>query len=164
MNDRGRTLSANMKVPEGAPADVKQMIDSMQRGVQNFSAPLPDEPVGLGAKWEVRMVIEAGGLRLNQTATYTLKELSSDGYSADVSLKQSSGKQEMKLPNLPPGTTVEVQSMTGEGAGTLRAQLNHLVPTSKLELTSAMESIISSNGAQQPMKANYKVALDIHPK
>src|SRR4029077_18505413 len=50
-NDRGRVIAAKMNVPSTAPPDVKQMIDSMQRGMQNFCAPLPEEPVGLGAQW-----------------------------------------------------------------------------------------------------------------
>ena len=36
----------------------------MRQAIGQVSAPFPVEPVGLGAKWEVRMPIQAGGMKI----------------------------------------------------------------------------------------------------
>lgn len=164
LNDRGRTLSAKMNVPESAPADVRQILDGMQRSMQNVGAPMPDEPVGVGAVWEVQMDLELNGMQITQVATYTLKKLTSDSIDTDLTMKQSAKKQQMKLPNLPPGTSVELQSLDGHGSGSMTLSFDRLVPKSKLELVTVTDAVITTAGMEQPMKSSTSVVLGVRPK
>jgi hypothetical protein len=161
ITDRGRPLATKINLPATAAPQVTQLMKSMERSFQNVGAPLPAEEVGLGAQWEVTMAMEGGGIRIKQTANYTLKQLLDDGFVADISLKQTADKQEMKVPNLPPGTTIELQQLTGEGSGTSETSLNQLIPSSKLTLSNTFEAIISSGGKMQPMKSTNTVSITV---
>jgi hypothetical protein len=164
VSDRGRTISAKINVPAMAPLEVKQMIESMQGSLQNMGAPLPEEAVGVGGKWEVKMTIAAGGMRIDQVATYTIRRLLEDGFLADVQVKQSAGRQEMKPPGLPPGAKIELQKLSGEGTGTMEVHLNRLTPNSKIELGNSVDAVIEFGGQTQAMKSSNTSTIAIRPK
>ena len=62
-------------MPPGADAQTRQLMDQMKDSFSSVAAPLPEEAVGPGARWEVKMPIKSQGMTIDQTATYELVSL-----------------------------------------------------------------------------------------
>ena len=96
----------------------------MSQSFESMTAPLPDEPIGLGARWEVITRVANGGADLVQDATYTLKARDGDKASLGVVVVQLAARDTVQAPGLPPGVTatgVEVPAKGGEVTLTLTA-------------------------------------------
>ncbi|MHC4537188.1 MAG: hypothetical protein ACYS6K_24845, partial [Planctomycetota bacterium] len=53
VTSRGFTKDNEIKLPAGIDPQMKQSIDNMKQSMNQMSAPLPEEPVGIGARWQV---------------------------------------------------------------------------------------------------------------
>jgi hypothetical protein len=162
VSGRGETKSADFKLPPGATEQANQAMDSMKSSVNQMSAPLPEEAVGVGAKWEVVSTIKNMGLNLKQTSVMTLKELSGTSMTLDAQVTQNAEKQDMKMPGMPPGLKVELVSLKSNGSGTVKAATDSLTPIdSTMNLQSDQEMTINQGGGApgQSMKQSIKMDL-----
>lgn len=78
LDDRGRILAAATSLPPGAESAVQPaQLDAM---TQELIDPLPEEPVGVGARWEVlRQTSDAMGFAVHGSNLLTLDEVLPDG-------------------------------------------------------------------------------------
>lgn len=145
VDDRGRTVSSKMNLPKGISHDSEQVLRSMEGCMEDFCNPLPAEPVGLGAQWEVLTSIKADGVPFKQTSTYTLAELTNDGYAADVSVAQAVDMQATKfsyttrvlgIPAVPSPTQRPTLSNVGSPDS-----LVYLVPGGQLMMTHRLPKV-----------------------
>ena len=79
MDDRGRILEAQTTLPPGAQAEVMQP-GQLDAATRDLIDPLPLEPVGVGATWEVaKSSSDAMGFAAHGATTITLAGVESDG-------------------------------------------------------------------------------------
>ena len=88
VDNRGFNQGASLTLPEDAPADAKEMFAGFEKSVNELSTPLPEEAVGVGAKWQVTQEVEANGMRITQTIEHELKELEGDEFSTTVTTRR----------------------------------------------------------------------------
>ncbi|MCA9531406.1 MAG: hypothetical protein KC543_14855 [Myxococcales bacterium] len=72
---RGRVRAGAYELPPTAPLAARQIFQRVQESLQHTLLVLPDAPVGLGARWEVRTDIGNAALPLKQVVTYTLRSV-----------------------------------------------------------------------------------------
>jgi hypothetical protein len=155
----GRSEGAELEIPEGLSPQLKQTLEGMTQSMDQMTAPLPEEAVGVGARWKVTMPMEMNGMKLTQIATYEILERDGDSVKFDIAIEQSAPKQEIQPPGLPPGTTVTLESLDTKSTGVIALQLTSLVPTSEMNLTT--ENVISAEG--QEFKTTIDAEVRIHP-
>jgi hypothetical protein len=80
-------------------------------------APLPAEPVGIGARWRVDTYLDSNGIHVKQSTTYTLRERDHDQVVLTYTAKQSVPKQRIEVPGLPAGAKVTNKSWRVTGRG-----------------------------------------------
>jgi hypothetical protein len=162
---RGVTKESTIDVPPGLDPQTRQTMDSMKQGLNQLSAPFPEEEVGQGAKWEVDTVITQNGLTLKQTATYTLGELGRNGGKATVAIAQKADRQQMNAPGLPPGATIQLEEMTGSGEGEAQLDLTRLTPPSaSMQSKGNMRATIEMGTQKQPMTMAMEMDLKVEGK
>jgi hypothetical protein len=159
VTSRGFTQDAEIKIPPGVNPQIRQSIDNMKQSMNQMSAPLPEEPVGRGARWQVTMPVETPAMKLKQVATYTLSEIQGDKVKLDVTIKQSAPPQEIATPGAAPGTKTSLESLKSSGEATIEIQMTKLVPTSNLNMTSTY--VISVNN--QKIKTTMQLGMKMHP-
>ena len=159
VTSRGFTKDAEIKPPPGIEPQIRQSMDEMKKSMNQMSAPLPEEPVGGGARWQVTMPVETPGMKLTQIATYTLSEIQGDKVKFDVAIKQSAPPQEIDTPGAAPGVKVSLESLKSSGKGTVELQMTNLVPTSNINMTTT--SVVSANN--QKIKTTMRIWMKIHP-
>jgi hypothetical protein len=163
MSSRGEMIQSDIKLPAGANPMSRQMMDNMKQSMNQLSAPLPTEPVGKGAKWDVVTSVGNMGMKIDQTATMTLTEVSLPSYTLDFVIKQKADKQEVKMPGVPAGISVELVSHTSDGTGQTRTSTESLLPLdSKMTMTSEQVMNVSPPGeAQQTMTQGLKMEVSM---
>ncbi|MHC4631269.1 MAG: DUF6263 family protein [Planctomycetota bacterium] len=160
VTSRGFTKDVEIKPHPGIDPQTRQSIDEMKQSMNQMSAPLPEEPVGRGAHWQVTMPVETPTMTLTQIATYTLSEIQGDKVKLDITIKQSAPPQEIDTPGAAPGVKVSLESFNSSGTGTVELQMTNLVPTSNLNMTTT--SVASANN--QRIKTTARFETKIHTK
>lgn len=162
LDNRGALIDSTFDLTGADPAVAAQM-QSMQDSMQQMTVPLPEEAVGVGARWTVDTQVEASGMSVNQRATYELTALTETTATMSVTLTQSAGSQPIEDPSLPPGMTVTLDSLETTGTGTMQLNFSRLVPTSSMTMSSSMSMSMSdpSGGTMPPMTIVNDMALTI---
>jgi hypothetical protein len=145
-----RGLSEQVSLDALPAADSKgatgQMVEQVRQTLRDVAAPLPEEEVGVGARWEKLSQLASRDARVTQTETFRLASIAGDsGSLADV-LAQTAPPQPLLSPGGEPGTPpARIESMLSSGDGTTRFVLSRLVPETKFQGTTTM---VVSSGAR----------------
>lgn len=163
ITDRGITIEGSFETGSQVDPQLQQLAASLEQSIQQLSAPLPVEAVGVGARWEVRTHIESNGVNLQQTARYELVELRGDRFKCKVTITQTAKAQQIQAPNLPPGAQMELVSMKGNGSGELDARLDRLTPVSNAAIASDMQMRMHAGGQAQKMGMRISMGMKVTP-
>ena len=159
VTSRGIFKDAQFTPPPGMDPKVSQFMETMKDSMNQMSAPLPENPVGVGAVWQMTTPIDTPVMKLSQVVTYTLTDVQGDTVKLDVAIEQSAPEQEIKAPGAPAGTEIVMDSLESSGVGTLEVHMTSLVPTSEMNMTTT--TAMTTGG--QKIKATMRMAIKIHP-
>lgn len=164
MDRRGVLLAAGIDIPPGVDAATTQILDSLKQSMTQATAPLPEEPVGLGARWSVASVITNNTMTLNQTAVFTLTELHDRRGLVTMQIAQHAPRQEVKAAGGPAGATSTLDSLTSDGTGSMRFDLVAVMPTAlELATTSevAMTTIPAGALPEDAVRTTMRMSLEM---
>jgi hypothetical protein len=161
VTNRGFTKSADFVVPADLNPQMKVVMKSMKQSMENISSPLPEEPVGVGAKWRVHQRIEMNGLKISQTSEFELKSVEEDRFNVDVTITQKAGEQEFSPPGLPAaGPKITLKSLESNGSGAFIYDSKSIMPAEgELNLVSKMKMSFAAGGQQQAIDNETVVDL-----
>lgn len=160
VDTRGFNWDARMDVHRDMTPTIQQMMDSASQSMDQVSAPLPEEPVGQGARWELQQTIEQNGVTLQQKTLFELTELDGTRGILTTRITQHAGRQPMAVPSVPAGTA-EMLSLDSTGSGRIYFDLDRLVPRSTLDMRSDYSLRITSNGAPQTIETHVDMRIEI---
>ena len=89
VSNRGITKKSDMKAPPNSNPQARQFIDQIKEAATGLNVELPEEAVGVGAKWEVKE--PAKGQTPEQTTSVELVSLEGDKLTAKISA-EAAGK------------------------------------------------------------------------
>ena len=154
---RGVCQRADMSLPAGANPQLGQAIEQMKQSLTTMAVPLPEEPLGPGARWEARTQTKSQGITVDQTATYELVSAEGDVLKIKSNATQHAANQKIESPSMP-GVKADLTKMNGSGSGEIMLNLAHVVPQ-KATMDSHLDMAMGMNlGAQ---KQNMGMKMDI---
>jgi hypothetical protein len=162
--DRGVSKSGGLDLNKIPDPNLRQTLGSVSGSLESMSMPLPEEAVGMGAKWEVRQAINAAGAQTFQRVECEVTSISASSVSLRLKVDQTTPPQSISNPQLPAGASMEIEKMGGTGTGTSTIQLGSLVPTSEIQSTNAASMVMSMGGQSQKMAVDTRVKVSIAPK
>jgi hypothetical protein len=152
--------AGDVQVPPNADATVRDMAGKMRESLMQFASPVPEEPVGVGATWEVTSHPSAGGLLLTQKAVQKLVARKGSQVQTRAVVKSFAGPQEMKSDKLPAGARMQAQSLQASGSGFANWGLDHLVPDrSETKVRSLLNATLTMAEESVPMKAEAEIEI-----
>jgi len=158
ISNRGFSRGAEMKVPAGANPQLRQLIEQMQDSFSRFTAPLPEEAVGPGARWEAKLPIKSQGMVLDQTDVYEVVSIEGERLTAKSTVTQRAANQAIDNPAMP-GMKAELTRMDGRGTGQVTSDLTRILPLEgSADLHSEMAMTVDAGGQKQAMT----MKMDIH--
>jgi hypothetical protein len=162
VSSRGLTKGMEFKVPPGADAQTRQVMDQMRESFSSMAAPLPEEAVGPGARWEVRMPIKSQGMVIDQTTTFELVSIEGEHVTTKRTFAQRAANQKIESPAMP-GLKVDVNKMIGTGTGQGMFDLGKLLPSEgTMDLHSETDMAMNMGGQKQAIstKLDLNVRLE----
>ena len=164
LSSRGIVKSADVKLPASVAPEMRAAAEQSKQTIGSMLVPLPEEPVGVGAKWQFSRTLAMQGLKLEQTGIYELVSVEEERLNVKAALTQSAGKQQMQSPMMP-GAKLDLLSLKGEGTGTFTADMAQVMPA---DATSDVRSELSmevGTGAQKmPMTTTTDVNMHLEAK
>lgn len=147
ISSRGVTRDLQMDTSGVSNPQLSQMMGSVKNSLSGLSMPLPEEPVGVGARWEVRQAMGSSGVTLFQKVGCELAAVDDRSATIAVTIDQTAPAQTMQNPSLPSGTAVSIESIAGSGNGTMKLAFDSLVPTSEMTSKSTMVMTMKAGAA-----------------
>ena len=159
MSDRGLNKMTEMKLPTGADPQLRQVMEQMKESFSQAGTPLPEEPIGPGAKWEVKRLLKSQGISIDQTTAYQLVSIEGERLTAKSTIIQSAANQKIQNPAMP-GLKFDLVKMSGNGAGETTIDLAQLLPA-KGTVDSHSELSMAMNTGAQKQTITMKMDLNL---
>lgn len=163
LTDRGINKSATVSVDAIADPNLRQILSAVSSFVESMSIAMPEEPVGVGAKWEVRQAQKAAGAQTFQRTECEL--VSVDAQGATIRVKSELTSPAQTIPNpLMPTSTVNVEKLTGTSTGTTTARFQSVIPSTDYAVTQSLAMAMDLGGQTQKMAVDTKIKVSIAAK
>jgi hypothetical protein len=161
---RGQTREAQLSARTGLDPYTQALVDNLKQSLRHLASPMPEEPIGVGARWELTIPIETPAMRLTQISTHTLRSLAGDRGRVEIYLVQEAPRQPLRGPHMPPGSVTVLESFASKGDGTLDFDLTRIVPTSSLNVASTLGTRIEQLGEPQRVKTTIRARVQTRGK
>ncbi len=158
ITDRGESLEAEFVLPPDAPPEMAQQMQSFSNSAENLAAPMPEEAVGVGARWSVYNRVNSSGFEIVQRADFVLQEIVEDRISLDVTIVQQPLVSNPQMDSMPPNMSMRMLSFDSAGEGRSVSDLGQLVPIASL-VEIAMDFAFAMEGEGQSMEARMKMDM-----
>ncbi|MEM1425725.1 MAG: hypothetical protein AAGF75_04125 [Cyanobacteria bacterium P01_H01_bin.130] len=158
-DNRGRVLNATVEAPDDLNPFLVQMLDSLSQSMKQVSAPLPEEAIGVGARWSITGSVTASGLTLEQTATYELVEREGDRFTVNMDVEQTAEPQTIGASS---AIAIELTDYSATGNGNLVMDVGYPLPIGGLiNLISTTE--LSPAQLDQNITSRAEVRMELAP-
>jgi hypothetical protein len=128
ITDRGVVLAGGYEIPEGLPDTVKALIEQYESQLQSVSPPLPEEALGVGARWRATTELDLGGIEARQTYDYTVESVSGPEVELSVRIRQIAKPQDFEPPGARKGDEYRLLSLKLRGKGSMTLDLTTPIP------------------------------------
>ncbi len=164
VSSRGLSKGFELKAQGGQDAQAAQIMDQMKDSFGNMSVDLPEEPVGIGGKWEVRMPIKSQGMTINQTAVYELVSIEGEQIKAKSTLTQAAANQKIRNPAMP-GMDMNLVKMNGAGTADMVYDLTRLWPAqASIKMRTDSSLGVNAGGQKQTMSTRTDLSVSLQSK
>lgn len=165
VTSRGLPKSTELKLPEKASREARETFANMRQSFQNFAAPLPEEPVGVGARWTaVTEVDVAGAMRVTQTMEYELAAFEKESVRLKVMAEQKAGEQEPGTMQAAEAAKPRLLGLKATGRGETSTDLREVAPgRSEMEMVSETRMSLVLQGERRTLLTRGRVRVKVEP-
>jgi hypothetical protein len=158
-SSRGVSKGVEFKAPADSNPQTRQFVDQMKEFYTQLAVPMPEEAIGAGAKWEVKMPIKTQGMTIDQTANYEVVSLEGESLTTKDIIAQQAANQKIQNPAMA-GMKVDLTKMTGKGTGQRTFALANLLPTAGTGVVHTEASMAMNMGGQK-QAMTMKMDVDV---
>jgi hypothetical protein len=153
-------------VADGQPRPGAHTRQEMLQILAESVVPLPEEPVGAGARWQVTMLMRRGAGVVNQVGTYELLAVERSGQAETwrirATIAQDGEHQAISAPELPSNVSAELLGLVWRAEGELVVSPHALTPRAgQLAIEYRVHSRLSSGAAQMDMLLETRGAIEL---
>lgn len=136
-----RGLAKEVTVDPGSSVEASgggQMAEQVLQTLRDVAAPLPDEEVGVGARWQKLSALDERDAHVTQTETFRLVDLQGDKGTLADTLAQTAPPQALRAPATSPSAHARMESMLASGEAKVRFDVTRLVAQTTFDGTTTM--------------------------
>jgi hypothetical protein len=160
VDDRGQVLAGDFNEQtkrSDVPVRLLRMIVNSRETLTRVR--LPEEKVGLGARWEARRQIKAYGFDIEQVNTYTLVDRVGDEIMLNVTVQQMALPQTIEFPE--EGILISVQSMSAQADGQIILDLDALESDASANGTAEDRLLIKTRDGAETIDINEEFEIQV---
>lgn len=135
INQRGLVEAVDIMPPAEVTTILHDMIEQVARGIRLASLPLPEGPVGKGAKWTITQPLQQRGANTEQTSTVELVGIDDSLLQAKVVYQTTAPDQTFELPGNPARAQYKLQQLGFEGQAEGTWEPGRFAPKNATETT-----------------------------
>jgi hypothetical protein len=136
----------------------------MKEAFAHVTLPLPEEAIGPGAKWEVKMPLESQGMKINQVATYELVSVEGDLLTVKSTVTQNASNQKVQSPVMP-ALKLDLKKMAGTGNAEVKVDLAQLmVSQGTIDSHTELSMEMDAGGQRQPVTDKTDLNVRVEAK
>jgi hypothetical protein len=158
VDDRGITRRADLVIPPQVSPRLVTLLGNIRTSL--ITVPLPEEAVGVGARWKVERLHQVGSIATTQTVVYSLLERKERMLRLGVTLQQTAAPQEVPFDD---GSIVQVEAYEVSGTGSMLMDLDAITPLGELRGTSDLRGMLKHGAATEPLQASGAVEIMVAP-
>jgi hypothetical protein len=158
VDSRGLTRRADVQIPQNIPARLGTLLGNIRTAL--ISVPLPEEAVGVGARWQVERLHEVAGIKTKQTVVYSLLERQDRVLRLGVTLQQSAAPQKVAFDS---ESALDVETYEVSGTGSMLMSLDAITPLSEVQANSDLRGIIRRGSQSEPLRIAGTGAVIVAP-
>jgi hypothetical protein len=133
LTPQGVLVDSSLNVPPGLDSSVSGVATQLGDQLRTRAIPLPDAPVGVGARWRATTDLSLSGIEARQVYEYTLKKRTGSKLEIEGKGTQTAGQQTVDLSGVVPGATADVTKYRTTVRGENTVQLTSAMPTAGQE-------------------------------
>ena len=158
-DDRGQLLGGRYNKNAGVPLRLWLDIENTLATIDFIV--LPEEDVGMGARWVSRATMVSYGLEMAQEAVYELVERNGNDVVIDVTLRRTGDEQ---LLEGSARQSMEIVSNRINGAGRMRLDLTALASNTTATFTVRSELVLVEDNRREVLNVDETVAVEVQSK
>jgi hypothetical protein len=158
VDERGITRRADVIVPPELPPRLIAALSNIRTSL--LSVPLPEEPVGVGARWKVQRRHQVGRVETTQTVVYTLQERKDRMLRLGVTLQQTAPPQEVTFEK---DLKFQLEAYEVSGTGNMLMSLDAIIPLGELRGTSDLRGTLRQGTTEEPLRASDALQVVVAP-
>jgi hypothetical protein len=163
VSPRGMSRNVTLDASKVANPQIAQMMGSVSSAFQQMALPFPEEAVGVGARWAVRMAVSTGAMQTFQKVDIELVAFDATSCTLKTTTEQTAPRQTVSVPGLPPGVDASLESLSGSGTGTMLIHFDSLAPTSEATMKTATVMSVAMGGDQQRISVQASIQMKLAP-
>jgi hypothetical protein len=161
---QGVLVDGSLNVPPGLDPSVSSLATQLGDQLRTQAVPLPDAPVGVGARWRATTDLSLSGVESHQVYEYTLKKRTGSKLDVEVTGTQTAGQQTVDLSSVVPGATADVTKFSTTVRGQNTVELTSALPTaSQQKLTSNRTFRIQAGNNSGTLRQRLTVNVAVKP-
>jgi|JI10StandDraft_1071094.scaffolds.fasta_scaffold02345_6 hypothetical protein len=141
---------------EGLTGPMAQIGNQMKQSIEQFAAPLPEEPVGKGSTWKFKRSGEANGVKMATVNEFELVDLQGDVATFKVKGRVIAPAQSINQG----GVSAKLERMDGTVSGTIANDLRRFAPSGTFDMKLDMR--MSAMGQTINMKMTMDSEISTH--
>jgi hypothetical protein len=165
ISSRGVHKKVEMNAPPAAQALLSQATgqmkgtppDAMKQILSAISVPLPEEPLGAGAKWEVKRPWKLEGMTIDQTGTASLE---GERVTAQATIAANAANPKFPIPPMP-GMKLDISKFSAKATGKMIFDLDHVLPP-EANLDVHVEASMAMTMGTQKQPMGLKIDMSFH--
>lgn len=164
VNNRGIKLSASATGTESLIAlgpEFEAIVNDITT-VELGAIPLPETPVGLGARWNVVTDLPISGFRVIQTVTYEVVAISDTTIELVISGTQVSNSQSVPNPGVP-NSEISVVEWDVTITGSAMIDLNHFINVTSQTASGTQELTVTQGPLETSVEQSIITTVRIEP-
>lgn len=144
LSDRGIVRSVDMNIDRVEDVRAKELVQYYLSTFSQLITPLPEEPVGKGAKWTYDVPSDLQGLKVVTSFDVTLTELLDAGFAGTMNITPSAEEQDFDTRGAVRSADVTLKSVRGEGSGRFTHPLDRAMPHSDVESVASLHFVMTT--------------------
>jgi Family of unknown function (DUF6263) len=176
VDEMGKPKGGKLEIPKELQnqGGLTPLTEQLTKTLEQISAPIPSEPVGVGAKWTVNQNVSASFMNVQQNIIYEIVSIKDGIITLNVQLEQKALPQQLAIPGMPKDFNFTVKKLDSQGQGQVVISLKKLFPiTSNLTMKtdSEMQLLMSIKDPKKQgkpekieMNMNMKQMVDLNMK
>lgn len=158
----GAASDFKVEVPESGPKGAEQLLATLNTTFRGMIPPLPEEPIGTGAKWQVLSRDDSSGTSLVELDDYTLKDRSGSRLTLDLQGRQLAASDKIKLPTgVPEGVSTTLAKFSTTLSGSLVIDTKQMGPVKGRSTHDSKLTIDVAAPGQSKVKADVTLKTNV---